>query len=352
MSVNNKWLPLATLGAGVLLGWLGTKVFSKRASVMQLNETAPAVVINGRTWSYLDLPAELRTRIHIAFLQANGHMRVALEDFAARVSRSGGKPDTFDWDKEAAARVTESSLRSIFENAIGFKNQGTFDSPKVQQALKKYAIDRERSILVAEELNKLVKEKRLQIVYDLPLGAALEEDLSVYPVLEVGPEGKPVGGEFQVMFNYSQPYSDSVFNLIQRLADQTGQRLKIRLLSEYGKQPNEKLAIETIGCVLSGPFKSNEVFSVHLRLLQEIPNLKSENPKLDWTKAFAGNADLARRIEACPLKSFPEDAYAANAMQWQKIRQNPLPVIFNNSRRLSEYDPRGIDELLRLALLR
>lgn len=350
MTVSKKWLPLVTLGVGAVVGWLGRGWGASKPTVIQLNETAPAISVQGRTWTYADLPVDLRTRVHAAYLQANGHLRSALEDFAARVTRSNGKLAGFDWDAEATKKIDEKMLRSLYDTALGFKNQGPFESEKVQSALKKFALDRERSILISEELNKLLKDNKIEFLGNFPLGIKLEEDLTPYTVIEIGPEGKPVGGELQVMFNYAQPFSESAFNLLFRLASDMGQRLKIRLLTEYTGSEKEKQAIGTIGCVATEKFTANEIFAVHLKLLQELPNLMVENGRMDWKKAFPGNAELVARIENCAQKPFAADVFRKNTNSWQKLRQNPLPILFHDARRVSEYDPRGLEELIKLAL--
>ncbi|MEN9824773.1 MAG: hypothetical protein RI953_518 [Pseudomonadota bacterium] len=350
MTVNTKWLPLATLGIGLVGGWGASRLLGRPPAVLQLNETAPALVVNGRTWSYGDMPAELRNRVHTAFLQANEQLRIALEDFATRASRSGGKVDDFNWEKEAMAKIDEKALRSIYENSLGFKNRGPFDSPEIKQSLMKFAVDRERSMMISEELQKLGKENKLQFLWNLPLGVRLEEDLSIYSTLEIGTDGKPVVGTVDVMFNYAQQFGEGAFNLLYRIATDKGQRIRIRLLTEYSGTEREKKAIETIGCVTSGKFNPNEIFAIHQKLLQDVPSLKPEKPQVDWKQAFPGNADLAGRIETCTAKPLNESAMLSNTKVWQALRQNPLPILFHEGRRISEYDPRGIEAVVRFAL--
>ena len=352
MNVSGRWVSAAALGAGLFVGWFARDLFSGKPSTLQLNDDAPAVIVNGRAWAFSDFPAELRNRIHTVFLQSNEQFRIAVEDFAARVSLSGGRVDEFDWEKQVKSRIDEKALRALYDNALGFKNKGSFDSPDVRNALLTFAIDRERSVMISEEIQKLKKDNKMQIQWSLPLGIKLQEDLSLYPTIEVGPAGKSIGGTTEVMFSYIQPYSDSAFNLLYRLATDQGQRLKVRLLTEYRGTEREKNAIAKIYCVASGNFTSDEIFSVHLRLLQDVPSFKAGQTQVDWKQAFQGNSDLAARVDACESKPLAEDVLLSNTKRWQALRQNPLPIFFADSRRISEYDPRGIEGVIRLSLRR
>ncbi|NBW82427.1 hypothetical protein EBR21_11800, partial [bacterium] len=209
MTVNTKWLPLATLGIGLVGGWLLSRVMAPSPAVIELNNNAVAVVVNNSTYRFSEFPADLQQSVHGAFLQANNVFRMAAEDFAARILVSGGKAKDFDWEQHLQAKVTEAELRKTWDTIPGFKSLGSFE--QAREKLVDFVVRRLKEQEIGIQKAKVVKENALQLRWNLPLGAPLGTGVSDYPVVETGPAGKPIAGEFEVVFSYNQKNNEGAF---------------------------------------------------------------------------------------------------------------------------------------------
>lgn len=345
MTVNTKWLPLATLGIGLVGGWLLSALLRPATAVIEFNKDATAMVVNNSTYRFSEFPADLQQSVHGAFLQASNVFRLAAEDFAARLLVSGGKVNGFDWEQHLQDKITEAELRKTWETVPGFKSLGTFE--QTRDKLVDFVVRRLKEQEIGVQKAKVVKENALQLRWNLPLGAPLGTTVSNYPVVEIGPEGKSVAGEFEVVFSYNQRNSDGAFLILDRIAQELQKRIRIRLVAEYEGTSKEKLAIELVSCMASEASRSADAWIVHNRMLQEIPSLSATTKELDVKYYFGGRPELLSAVQNCKTKAMDEKLFRDNTKVWQPLRSNTLPMIFHKSLRVSEYDPRGIELALR-----
>lgn len=345
MTVNTKWLPLATLGIGLVGGWFLSRMMTPSSAVIELNKNAVAVVVSNSTYRFSEFPADLQQSVHGAFLQANNVFRMAAEDFAARIMVSGGKAKDFDWEQHLQEKVTEAELRKTWETIPGFKSLGSFE--QTRDKLVDFVVRRLKEQEIGVQKAKVIKENALQLRWNLPLGAPLIAGVSDYPIVETGPTGKPLAGEFEVVFSYNHKNNEGAFFTIDRIAQGIQKRIQVRLVAEYGGTAKEKLAIELVSCLASTAKDPSEVWIVHNRLVQEVPLLADTAKELDLKYYFGGRPELLNSVQNCKTKAMDEKFYKENAKIWQPLRSNSLPMIFHKSLRVSEYDPRGIEEALR-----
>jgi hypothetical protein len=345
MTVSGKWLLPAALLVGGAIGWFARGARSEKKLVLGLNENALAVSISGSDYRYADFPADLQQSVHDAYMQANNVLRLAGEDFAARVAMNGGNARNFSWEEKLADKINDQKLRETYDKVPGFTNLGSFSAARPQ--LIDFVVRQEREKLIGEQKAKLVQEKALQMNWNLPLGPRLPLSFSDYPVVEVGPSDAPVVGELQVVFGYNQLYADGAFLRLDRLAGEIKKRIRLRLVSEYNGLSKEKLAIELVRCLAGVSAQPRDAWIVHYRLLEEIPKLPEVADKLDLQSYFGGVPELLKRVSSCQPKPFDEQAYRNNTLEWKSLRGSNQAMLFFEGRRLSEYDPRGIESLVR-----
>lgn len=345
MTVSGKWLLPAALFVGGALGWLARGSRPEKTAVIGLNENALAVSISGSDYRYSDFPADLQQSVHDSYMQANNVLRLAGEDFAARVAINGGNARNFSWEEKLADKINDQKLRETYDKVPGFTNLGSFAAARPQ--LIDFVVRQEREKLIGEQKAKLVQEKALQMNWNLPLGPRLPLSFSDYPVIETGPADTPVAGELQVVFGYNQLYADGAFLRLDRLAGDLKKRIRMRLVAEYNGLNKEKLAIELVRCLAAVSAQPRDAWIVHYRLLEEIPKLTEPVEKLDLQTYFGGVPELLKRVSSCQPKPFDEEAYRKNSQEWRALRGSNQAMLFFEGQRLSEYDPRGIDSLVR-----
>ncbi len=341
--LRSSGLVLAGLAAG---WWLCSATQNRTAAVMTFSEDAAVVQVKGRTYSFSELPIEMKHQIHSAYLQAHGQFRTVAEDFAARVVASAGKNvDEFTWEKEYAQKPSEEDVRKAYEN--GFKNVGSLSDAKVRAEVERSL---QRNLVmnrIAKELTTLVQNKELTVMWSLPLAPAVKFDAGSYPVVEVGEQSDTKPLEVQVVFNYGQSNSEGAFFAISRAADVAKRRIRIRLLSESTGLAKEEAAIALVNCLAQEAGFKREAWLVHARLTQELYRLPNEQNELPMAQYFPGDQELVKRVATCKPKPLDEKMLLANTAVWKPLRSNPYPMIFVDGRRISDQDPRGTEGVLR-----
>jgi len=341
--LRSSVLVLAGLAAG---WWLRSASQSRTTTVMGFREDAAVVQVKGRTYSFSELPIQMRHHIHSAYLQAHGQFRTVAEDFAARVVASGGKDVAeFTWEKEYGQKPSEEEVRKAYES--GFRNVGPLSDAKVRAEVE-HSLQRNLVMnRISKELSTLVQNKELKMMWDLPLAPELKLSVDAYPVVEVGDESDTQPLEVEVVFNYGQANSEGAFFAISRVADSLKRRIRIRLLSESTGLAKEEAATALVNCLAREAGFKREAWLVHARLTQELYRLPNEQSELPMAQYFPGDPELVKRVATCNPKPLEEKMLVANTAAWKPLRSNPYPMIFINGRRISDQDPRGTEGVLR-----
>ncbi|MEY4064056.1 MAG: hypothetical protein RIR26_264 [Pseudomonadota bacterium] len=349
MTVTNFQKPVGFLLLGLVAGWFAHGGFSKKNgnSAITFNESGSVVEVKGRVYSLSDLPLGMQHKVHTAFLQAQSQMLNVAEDFAARVSMGqGGDSTGFTWEKLLAEKVTEADVEKTYNNTPGFKQLGALSDTRVRGEIKRYLLQRESSQRISEELGKLRKENSFKMIWDLPLAPAIKQDFSMYPVVELGPEGDALPQEMQIMFSYTQPSSEGVFFTLSRLAESLKVRLRLRLLTETNGTAKEAAAIGLIQCLASKPELKRDTWVLQTRLVQDLQRLPDDTKEIPIGKLFPSDPDLVKRLSVCQSNVVDVKPMLANTEAWKPLRIHNLPIVFFSGRRVSEFDPRGFDAVV------
>jgi len=350
MTVTSFQKPAGILLLGLVAGWFAHGGFSSQKSgggVISFNETGSLVEVKGKTYTLSDLPLGMQHKVHTAFLQAQSQVLNVAEDFAARIALGKGSTSAdFAWDTILAEKVTPSEIEKTYNNTPGFKQLGALTDPKVRGEIKRYLLQRESSQRISEELGKLRKEDAFKLIWELPLAPALKQDLSMYPVVEFGPEGQAVPQEMQIMFSYNQPSSEGVFFTLSRLADSLKVRLRLRLLTETTGTTKEATAIGLIQCLAAKPELQRDTWVLQTRLVQDLQRLPDDTKEIPLEKFFPSDPDLVKRLSVCKGKQADVKQMLANTEAWKPLRIHNLPIVFYSGRRVSEFDPRGFDAVV------